>query len=60
MSRLGKIDGLMKKLRTDAKKGLDGTNISDMELRIKNFGDNKPEIKEPKSLLEYILENFED
>ncbi|CAD8141668.1 unnamed protein product [Paramecium pentaurelia] len=60
LSRFGKIEGLIKKLKTDAKKGLDETNINDLELRVKNFGDNKPEVKEPKTLIEYILENFED
>ncbi|CAD8137228.1 unnamed protein product [Paramecium octaurelia] len=60
LSRFGKIDGLLTKLKTDPKRGLDATNINDLELRVKNFGDNKPEVKEPKTLLEYILENFED
>ncbi|CAK88204.1 unnamed protein product (macronuclear) [Paramecium tetraurelia] len=60
LSRFGKIEGLIQKLKTDPKRGLDGTNTNDLELRVKNFGNNKPEIKEPKTLLQYILENFED
>nr|CAI38970.1 PMCA20 [Paramecium tetraurelia] len=66
LGRHGKIEGLMMKLRTDPKKGLDSSNINDMELRVK-----KQDILKQKSqrhfwnmqiyeLMDQILENFED
>ncbi|KAM3140850.1 hypothetical protein pb186bvf_007077 [Paramecium bursaria] len=60
LARLGKLDGIYQKLNTDPKKGLNSNDVSDLDLRVKNFGDNKPIEKEQKKLLDYILENFED
>ncbi|CAD8079316.1 unnamed protein product [Paramecium sonneborni] len=58
--RYGKIEGLMKILKTDRQNGLDDNNINDMELRRKNFGDNQAFIKKHKSFLDFMYENFQD
>jgi Ca2+ transporting ATPase len=46
-------------LRTNFRKGI-VKDYKDHERRITNYGDNKPIVKEPKTLFEMAMEPFED
>jgi Ca2+ transporting ATPase len=55
----GHIEAFEKSLSTSFKRGI-SKDPADHKRRIKQFGDNAPIVKEPKTFLELILENFED
>jgi len=59
IGKWGGIHGLEKGLSTSAKKGIHG-DPTDIKRRNDVFGNNQPIVKPPKTIIELIIENFED
>lgn len=55
----GGVKGLAQKLRTDYKKGIEGSQ-SDLHSRKEKYGSNTKRLPKIRTLCELILENFED
>lgn len=53
------MKGFEKGVATSLKKGIHG-DAADVKKRTKVFGDNQPIVKDPKTIFELIMENFED
>jgi len=58
-SEFGGTAGLAAGLKSDAKVGIDGTP-QDIKERVDRYGTNKKRMPKIRTLLELILENFED
>lgn len=53
------MNGLQKKLRTNLQNGIEG-RADDIKSRVDRYGSNEPILKDPLTLYEIIMENFED
>lgn len=58
-SQFGGIEGILKNLKSDVKKGISGKK-EDIEARQQFFGRNDPPVRNPTSIFSMILECFED
>jgi P-type Ca2+ transporter type 2B len=59
-NRLGTREGLLKKLGVYYNEGIQISKKEDIQRRIKTFGTNDPIIKEPKTLLELIVDCIQE